>query len=72
MRDPKILAQLEVELARNTARLQEIGMLEFQLLQRSPEEGYRAVVRGIRFRCEKEMLANRIYKTRILLVDARR
>jgi len=72
MSDQERVAQLEADLARDNARLEEIDRLESDLSQRIPQEGCRAVAEGIRFRTERESLADRIYKTKILLVDARR
>jgi|HubBroStandDraft_5_1064220.scaffolds.fasta_scaffold60488_1 hypothetical protein len=72
MSDPERVAQLEANLARDNARLQEIDRLESNLLQRIPEEGCRAVAEGIRFRSERESLADKIFKARILLADAKR
>jgi hypothetical protein len=68
MSNPERLAQLEADLARDSARIEEIDRLESCLPQRIPEEGVRAVAEGIRFRSERRMLEDRIYKTRILLV----
>ena len=72
MSDPERVAQLEADLAWDNARLLEIDELEFDLLQRIPQEGCKAVAKGIRFRSERASLTDKMFKARILLVDAKR
>lgn len=71
MSDRASIKELEANLSRDSARLQEIERLSDELLQPRPRKAYRDVAEGIRLRTEREMLEGRICRTKILLVDAR-
>ena len=70
MSDTRAIEDVEAELARDTARIQEIERIEKQMLDQRSREGFRVAAEGVRLQAEMEMLEDRIIRNRQLLVVA--
>lgn len=64
MNDPKEIAAIEDELARDKARFAEIEKVESQLLDESQHDGFRDAAKAIELRSEQEMLDRRMFQNR--------
>jgi len=71
MRDPRDMSELEAQVASDKQRYEEIERQEAELLENLSQRGRGADGAEVRYRAEKEALADSIRKGRAMLAVAR-